>query len=293
MSTALISVIVPAYNSASYIFETLESVRTQEYGNMEVLVIDDGSTDGQKELIDQFCKLDSRFHYYYQDNRGVSTARNLGFEKSTGEYVAFLDADDVWLPDNLLVKLQKFETGDFGLVHSDGAVINERSVLTGELLQGNEGELLNAMLAWQTTQVPGPSSILVKRDVLSRVGLFDEALSTSADQDFFIRIASLYAIGRVARVTWRYRIHSNNMHKNIARMEHDVLRVFNKARHQKMFSDKAFERSCFANMYLILAASWAIDGRNLWRGLKFSMRAIAIKPSSIGQLITKIKRKWG
>lgn len=291
MSAPLVSVIIPAFNSANYIVDTINSVLQQSMQDFEIIVVDDGSTDQLKEVLAPFI-ADKQIVYIAQVNRGVSAARNHGYKKSRGQYIAFLDADDVWLTDNLEVRLNKFKSGDFGLVHADAFVIDGHSSKLPQILSGKEGNLLDDMLAWDGTQVPGPSSILVKREVLDVIGLFDEELSTSADQDFFIRVAVRYKIGRVDKPTWMYRIHGNNMHKNIARMEHDVLRVFEKASDANLFHSTSFKRKCFSRMYLILAASWAGDGRNFKRGFYFFVKAVVQRPGIIVNVTERIIKKW-
>ncbi len=291
MSAPLVSVIIPAYNSARYITDTINSVLQQSVTDFEIIVVDDGSTDDLKEVLAPYTDK-NQIKYIQQVNQGVSVARNQGYKISQGKYIAFLDADDVWLPDNLEAKLNKFKSGDFGLVHADAFVIDERSSPLEQVLAGKEGNLLEDMLAWNGTQVPGPSSILVKREVMDNVGFFDDRLSTSADQDFFIRVAVQYQIGRVDKPTWMYRIHGNNMHKNIARMEHDVLLVFEKASNARLFRSASFERQCFSKMYLILAASWAGDGRNLKRGFYFLLKAILKRPGVIMDVTKRVISKW-
>lgn len=290
MNDVLVSVVIPAYNSGRFIKETVESVFAQTYTNLEILLVDDGSTDDLRDRAALLCAQDSRLRYIYQDNRGVSDARNSGFEKCRGEYVAFLDADDVWLSGNISAKIEKLRMGEFGLVHSDASVIDDNSRPTGKVIVGREGYVLDKLLAWEGTSIPGPSSILVPRSVIERVGGFDTNLSTSADQDFFFRVASRYRIGRVPYVTWHYRMHEHNMHRNIVRMERDVLYVFDKASKAGLFSSEAFRRKCYSSMYLILAASWAGDGRDYIRGLRFLIRAISSHPSSWKKLFQKIFR---
>lgn len=289
----LVSVIVPAHNASKYIVETIESVLSQSFADLELIVVDDGSTDNQFDLIFPFCVRDVRVRYIYQKNGGVSASRNSGFTHSSGKYIAFLDADDVWLPNNLSSKLDKFQQGNFGLVHSDGYLMDEHSELKPGLMSGNEGYLLKEMLEWKRTQIPGPSSILVKREVLCSAGLFDSGLSTSADHDFFLRVASNYAIGRVDYPTWKYRLHKNNMHKNIRLMEKDVLYVYKKASANNLFkNDKWFEKKCYATMYLILAASWAGDGGNKLRGIYFGALALTEHPHSLVDIYKRILKKW-
>lgn len=288
----LVSVIIPAYNCERFISETIESVINQTFRDFELLIIDDGSTDGQKKIIDQFVARDVRVKYIYQKNQGVSAARNNGFKQSQGKFIAFLDSDDVWLPENLQLKLNKFGSGNVGLVHSDASIINESSEKMESTLSGMEGDLLDSLLLWDGTQIPGPSSILIKREVINAIGLFDENLSTAADKDFFFRVAAQFKIGRVRQVTWQYRMHLDNMHKNLVIMEEDVLFLYQKARYLKLFHSKAFERKCFSAMYLILAATWAGDGNNLKRSFLFVWQAIKCDPRVIFKVVRRALNRW-
>ncbi len=284
----LVSVIIPAFKAAPFIKECLDAVLKQSYENYEIIVVDDGSPDNQKDIIQPYLDNNKNIKYYYQPNKGVSAARNSGFKISKGDLVAFLDADDVWMPNNLEVKVHAIQKDNIGMVHSNAYLIDEHSNLIEGELSGSEGQLLNKLLAWKDTVVPGPSSILIKRKVVENIGLWDEELSTSADQDFFIRVASKYPVGKVFLNTWKYRIHPHNMHKNIELMEKDVLYIFSKAKKNKLFSNKNFERACFANMYMILASSWAGDGKNLKRGAYFLIKSLLVHPQSILVVIKKV-----
>lgn len=288
----IVSVIIPLYNSEKFIAETIESVSRQTFRNFEVLLVDDGSTDGSKEIVQRCISGDSRFKYIYQSNKGVSAARNNGFNHSNGMFVAFLDSDDVWEPDNLELKLERFDDDNIGLVHSDAVIINEHSARTEAVLSGCEGDILDALLSWQGTQISGPSSILVRRKVLEIVGLFDENLSTAADKDLFVRIAAQFKVARIKKITWRYRLHGANMHKNIRAMEADVLRLYAKAHEMHLFRDAFFERKCLATTYLILAACWAGDGRNAGRASVFLIRAVVRHPPIIFDFVRKALKRW-
>jgi glycosyltransferase involved in cell wall biosynthesis len=292
MTPPVVSVIIPAFNCERYIAETLDAVLDQTYSSFEVLVVNDGSTDRQQSIVDEYAKRDNRVQCIRQTNQGVSAARNNGYRNSLGKFVAFLDADDLWHRDNLARKVEMLENSDVMLVHSDGLIIDEASRVLHGVLSGIEGNLLDPLLLWEGTQIPGPSSILVKREAVDAVGGFDENLSTSADKDFFIRIASRFLVGKVSEVTWRYRKHFGNMHKNISLMEHDVLYLYRKASRMKMFSSRAFERKCYSTMYLILAASWAGDGRNWWKGFWYFLHSVANNPAVVFQVLKKIVRKW-
>ncbi len=288
----IVSVIIPAYNAGEFIDETLQSVASQSIREIEVLIIDDGSTDNLKNIVMKYTESDYRFKYIHQDNKGVSCARNNGFRQSKGQYIAFLDADDIWLKDNLALKLEKFSKGNYGMVHSDGFRIDKYSVTLEGLVTGREGWLLDDLLLWRSGQIPGPSSILVKRDVIQHVGPFNEKMSVTADKDFFIRVAAKYEIGRVELPTWKYRIHDSNMHKNIAVMERDNIYLYRNLSRSRLFRSKGFERKCYSRLYWVLAASWRGDGKNYPRFISFLLKAIWKNPAVLGDLLSIIMNKW-
>jgi glycosyltransferase involved in cell wall biosynthesis len=292
MKDELVSVVVPSYNAGRYLAETLQSVADQKYQHWEAIVVDDGSNDNTSAIAASFVEKDSRFRLFRQANSGVSAARNNGFHCSAGKYVAFLDADDVWLEDNLSAKVDLLQRSSYGLVHSDATTIDSESLPSGRTMNGAEGNLLNFMLLWSGSAVPGPSSILLRREVLQKVGLFDTRLSTSADHDFFLRVAKNFSIGRVPQVTWRYRLHGANMHKNIALMEHDVLIVYENAVDKGLFKSAWFEQKCFANMYLILAANWIGEVRNYRKGTKYIVAALLKHPAAITNIFNRLSSKW-
>ncbi|BDS15245.1 glycosyltransferase family 2 protein [Aureispira anguillae] len=285
----LVSVIIPAYKAGDYIEETIRGVLAQTHRNFELIIVDDGSPDHQAQIIEPLAASDTRIQYIKQKNGGVSSARNHGYQCSKGDYLAFLDADDIWLPQNLEKKLAKFATDPaLGLVHSDMAIMDGKSQLTGETKSGKEGYILDDLLSWNGTCVPTPSSILVKRTVVETVGGFDLALSNAADQEFFFRVAQKYKIGRVPEVTWWYRVHDNNMHSNIPVMEKDALLAYQRAEEHQLFKSKSFRNFCFANMYMIMGASWWGDGNNKKKGLQYLLKAIWTYPPALSKVAKKL-----
>lgn len=104
----LVSIIVPVYNAEKYLSDALNSVIKQTYSNWECLIIDDGSTDSSQSIAERFTKHDDRFRYYFQNNKGASSARNMGVQKSSGEYIQYLDADDVIYPQKLSRMLSEY-----------------------------------------------------------------------------------------------------------------------------------------------------------------------------------------
>ena len=112
----LISVVIPAYNAGQFLDETLESVLSQTYENWECIIVNDGSTDNTESIAKKWCEKDARFCYFYKENSGVSDTRNLGIKEARGEYIAFLDADDLYMPNFLDVCLENLVEKDVDLI---------------------------------------------------------------------------------------------------------------------------------------------------------------------------------
>ena len=125
---ALISVIMPAYNAEKFIADAIDSVLKQTYTDLELIIIDDGSTDKTSQIAKQYITWDNRIIYIYQDRGGRGKARNKGLGHAKGRYIAFLDADDIWLPEKLAVQTEAMSTGNIDLVFSDAYIFKERPV---------------------------------------------------------------------------------------------------------------------------------------------------------------------
>ncbi len=286
----LISVIIPAFNAERYIAETMASVLGQTYPTIELIVVDDGSTDQTAGRASEFAAKDARVVVVRQDNRGVSAARNKGFAVAKGKYIAYTDADDVWMPDHLQLLYDRLATHpELGLVHSDYQEINaDSSKRNVHSKGGKEGFLLDGLLLGHIEYIPGPSGILLPRSTVEKTGGFDAELSNVADQDFFYRVAARYEIGRVPRVTWYYRIHSQNMHANIELLEKDTLLSFAKADAHKLFKSNGFRRKCYSNMYLMLAGSFWRKKKNASRVFQYVVKSIWVYPPNIFMFFKKI-----
>jgi len=290
MSNSLVSVIIPAYNAEKYIEETIQSVLKQTHSNFELIVVDDGSTDNTIKLAELTSKNNSEITVIKQKNSGVSIARNTGFQASKGNYVAFLDADDVWLPDCLELMLKRFSNDEsLGLVQCDYQKIDESSKKEEEIYSfEKEGYILEELLlGGNGKHIWGICGVLVKREVIEKVGAFDKDLSNGADHEFYFRVAKQYKIGRVPSVTWYYRHHSSNMHSNMNVLVKDTLTAYLKADEHKLFKNPAFRRRCYSNIYLILAGSWWKNGGSKIKGIRYILKAIITYPPNILMLFKK------
>lgn len=276
----LVSVIIPNYNYANYICEAVDSALNQTYENVEVIVVDDGSHDDSRELLESYG---NRITTIFQENAGVSAARNNGVRRSTGKYVAFLDADDVWLVDKCAKQVDSFEKeDDLGLVHvgveefdADGNVLKKR-------LDGMSGAVSHEFLLFERPVVlGGGSGLMVPREVFEEIGGFDLNLLTSADWDLFYRISRSYNIGFVPEVLLKYRIHGSNMHGNIKRMEREMLYGFEKAFCESSADVQSIRRRAYGNLHKALAGSYFHAGE-YGDFLRHSFKSLFLNPSNIG-----------
>ncbi len=215
-----VSVIMPSYNSAVFIPDAVESIRRQAHPHLEIIIVDDGSTDGTAETAKGLRDLD--VHYVYQPNGGPARARNLGLRLARGQAIAFLDADDLWPADRLSCQLRYLERDPLTDVVL-GRIQCFRSVPRAD--GGSEMQICSPAFV-----LLSPTTALFRRRVFERVGGFDEAMRYGEDTDWFMR-AREQRVPMVVHddVTLLYRRHQNNMTRGRDVKELHVLGVLKKS----------------------------------------------------------------
>ncbi|WP_245927208.1 glycosyltransferase [Aphanothece hegewaldii] len=186
MSSPEISVIIPSYNGERYIVQAIDSVRIQQNCSYEIIIIDDGSTDQTRDVLQSY---NNQIHYVYQDNQGVSAARNKGIELSRGEFIAFLDADDYFLPDKLAAQLAVFKAQpELGIVHSGWCRVNSQGNPIVDVCpwQNVPNLDLESWLIWKPVL---PSAMMFRREWLVKVGGFDSRFPPAEDTELILRLA--------------------------------------------------------------------------------------------------------
>lgn len=274
-----ISVIIPTYNHARFLAAAIDSALSQTLKPSEVIVVDDGSTDETSSVLEAF---EDKVRVIRQKNQGVATARNRGAEVAAGDYFAFLDADDVWLPRKLEMQLSRFQAEPgLGLVHCGLEQIDEDNRTLGRTVDGMEGSVANEMLLFnRPTVLGGGSGAMVPRAVFEEAGEFDERLSTSADWDLYYRIARKHKIGFVPRVLLQYRLHPTNMHASVRDMERDMLLAYSKAFLSADDVDLPLQRRCLGNLHKVLAGSFFSTGEGLGF-LRNALKSVILTPDSL------------
>ena len=261
----------------------------QSYSNWELIIVNDGSTDNSATILNQFSEKDNRIQLINKSNSGVSDTRNKGLEVANGEFITFLDADDVWHTTNLEKKVKFFTSTDYDVVYSYCQMIDEQSKPIDRILKGENNLKIADFLSLKANYNTAPSGIVFKKEVLYKIGGFDVNLSNNADQDVLIQsLANGFKIGVISEALWNYRIHPENMSKNVDLLEKDSIYLFRKCEKQQLFHSYWFKQQCFSNLYLILAGSWWKNGNNKLRGLYFLLLAIITYPASIALIFKKI-----
>lgn len=250
-----VSVIIPNYNYGRFLREAIESVLAQTYPCREIIVVDDGSTDNSLEILAAYEK--DKVKVIRQKNCGVGAARNAGVKASSGDLVAFLDADDIWLPEKLEKQVSIFQSDpEIGLVSCgmqefdmQGNIINYQ--------KSQVGWLSASVVAFETELIVSGSAVIIRRNVFNKISGFDEReeLHPSEDLEFFFRVSRICKIGFAQDVLVRYRNHGNNGHLKLPRFERAMLLVYEKVFQTNDKEVLKFKRKSYGNLYKVLAGS--------------------------------------
>jgi teichuronic acid biosynthesis glycosyltransferase TuaG len=209
MHNDLVSVVIPNYNYAQYLHQAIDSVLNQDYEPIEVIVVDDGSTDQSREILRSYG---TRIKVIEITNSGAPTARNYGLMETRGNYIAYLDSDDYWMTNKISTQIQRLlETGT-ELVYCEMKVLDmesHRSIISTE---NREGSFKNEFLRHPGRTPFPPSAVLMTRELVSRVGIWDTTFQSPAeDFDYFRRCAKYTNFSVVGEVLVVHRNHSNSL----------------------------------------------------------------------------------
>lgn len=210
MTDPLVSVIIPCYNQGQFLAEAIDSVLAQTYPHVEIIVVNDGSTDN---TVDVAASYGDKIKYIWQENSGVSVARNRGILESRGDYLQFLDADDLITPLKLSQQLEAFFMyPEVGVVYSEGRYIDDTGVDQGPVaLNHGSGWVFHRMLSLDQTVIHAP---LLRRQYVAAAGLFDASLPAAEDADFWVRMAQQVPFLALPYDHFRYRVRGISRSKN-------------------------------------------------------------------------------
>jgi glycosyltransferase involved in cell wall biosynthesis len=255
------------YQAEEWIRETLASVAAQTYPRVETIVVDDGSTDRGTDLVVQY--QESRIHavqFIRTENHGVSEARNIGIRASTGDYIALLDADDLWYPRKLELQVAYLENVGGSACVCGYDLFDDATGRQKGVVRFREGS--TALLKWLALEGNGlliPSTAVIRRTVIDDIRGFDPEFSVSADLNFALCLEQLDPIIALPEVLARYRVHPAQMHRKLGAFESDMSQVYD-----RVFLGNAhgsFERRCRANLDAHIGYSALLKGHlrtGLW-----------------------------
>jgi glycosyltransferase involved in cell wall biosynthesis len=247
----LISVIIPAYNTGATILETIGSVQQQTFDDFELIVIDDGSTDN---TLAQLGKVrDNRLKVFTYPNQGLGASRNRGIEHARGEFISFIDADDLWTGDKLELQLEELTRHpEAGIAYSWTAFIDKE----GRFLFAKEplyfkGNVYRELLI--SCFIASGSNVLVRKRCIDSVGLFDETLRSGEDWEYWLRVAKRWSFVVVPKYQILYRISPSSLSSQIETMEHESLVILNRAFEAAPPELACLKNQCLANLKQYIA----------------------------------------
>jgi glycosyltransferase involved in cell wall biosynthesis len=216
-----VSIVMPSFNYARYLSLSIESILKQSHTDLELVITDDCSTDGSREMVAEWARRDSRVVSVLHDvNVGLAGARNSALAASSGKFIALCDADDLWIADKLKTQLACFRRApEIGLVHSDSAIMDGQGTLTGQRFsslmhrqgQKTSGYLFDELCRRNFLCVP---TVIVRREAMELAGGFDDRLRSLEDWVCWTRIARKYPFDYVDDALAHYRIHAGGLSSN-------------------------------------------------------------------------------
>jgi glycosyltransferase involved in cell wall biosynthesis len=212
-----VSVIIPAFNRAEYIKETVNSVLTQDYPNVDLIVVDDGSTDGTYEILSEYAGQDKLklLAHPGRENKGQSAALNLGLEAASGDFIAILDSDDLFLPGKLSAQVEYLNSHpDVGLVYGMGEGVDGSGRWIYDILSLDHHEPNDPNAILLDCYFHLPVNAIVRRKIYEQVGSFDEGFRAAQDHDMLVRIAENTRFGFIPIKVFQYRRHGDSISNN-------------------------------------------------------------------------------
>lgn len=243
-----VSVIIPAYNKAEFTIRAVNSVLSQTYGNIEIIVVDDGSTDDTPEKLSHYK---NRIVYHRKRNGGACSARNTGIKMAAGEYIALLDCDDLYYPEKIQKSVACLEADPrIGFVYTGADFIDENDRVVSEYK--NFGFLESGQITSRLLEknIICNSTILMKKECFDRVGFFDEKIFIPADWDMWIRLSERYKAGFINENLTGYRVsHTFTINNVEAGLKEELYVVEKTFARQLPGVSKKLKQKCLSQIY--------------------------------------------
>lgn len=286
-----VSVIVPAYNSEATVKATIQSILAQTFHDFELLIIDDGSTDGTAQVAQAI--EDDRIRVLSYENGGLATARNRGIDEAQGELLSFIDADDLWTPEKLQDQVDALAANPEAAVAyswTDYIDENDQFLYPGGR-DKHEGDIYAAL--FQQNFIESGSNLMVRAAALEDVGQFEaEAIAVTEDWDLWLRLAMHYSFALVPKAQILYRVLPQSLSSNFKRQERDTLKVMRDALARSPQQLQPYYRASLSHLYRYLTFRTLSVGRTRRQylsGLRFYGLALFYEP----QLLVKRTKLMG
>ena len=274
----LVSVIIPTHNRAHFLAGAINSVLDQSFKDLEIIVVDDCSTDDTGAVMESFSRGQIRY-FRHDSERGGAAARNTGIHQSAGEYVAFLDDDDEWYPEKLGRQVSTLlaspaevggvYTGYFMVDRSDGQI-------RGQMVPTERGDLYETLLAGNC--IGSTSSMLLRRSCFEKVGIFDERLPSFQDYDLWLRIARKYQFDCIRQPLLKYFVHGEKIWTNPQALTQGLELML-----RKYGYSTSFRRKC-GIYYLGLGVQYC-EANRFDAGRKALLRSVRLNPLAMGPYV--------
>jgi glycosyltransferase involved in cell wall biosynthesis len=279
-NSAVISVIMPAFNARLTILSSIQSVVEQTFTNWELIIVNDGSTDNTGEIVIAIQKFDQRIKLVAQSNKGLSAARNTGIKHASGKWICFLDSDDLWLPNKLTVQYQFHLKNNVSISHARYGTLTNGSIKFTRLYVKNiyrkDGNLLPT-LYW--INLVGVLTVMVEKQLLEEIGGFDENLWTMEDIDLWIRIAKKnVSFGYIPDYLAIYRINTLGISKNTSKYM-DVWKIFMEKLDNNPLAMQ-YQKKYQAVFYHTFGVGY-FKANNMEQAYCFLLKALRLYPCSI------------
>ena len=281
LGSGLVSAIIPAFNAEKYVADAIESVLAQSYAPIECIVVDDGSADGTAEVVRGFGE---RVTLIQQANNGVASARNRGAEAASGDYLAFLDADDRWLPERVEAQLDALSRAPgSGAIVCATTVVDESLRPVGTVVQ-DPGVAVEDLLLGRALLVSTGSNLLIRRQCFEDLGGWDPhpRLLGSEDWVMTFRLVRRGQLTSIPEPLVEYRVHDSNLSATAERLERGMLQAYEQVFRAGDTTPglRALRRRAYANLHRMIAGAYFAEGRRL-QFAKHALASVATHPSTL------------
>lgn len=270
-----VSVVIPTYNRAEFLRSAISSVLKQTYKDFEIIVVDDASSDHTSKVVNGF-NCEGMRYIRHRSNKGEAQARNTGMLNASGDYIAFLDDDDEWLPEKLAAQVRILDNSpeELGLVYSGYFIldVNSRKAL-GQRNPSKRGYIYESIL--RGNLIGSPSTVVLRRKCLDKVGMFDQNISYGLDHDLWIRISRYYRFEYVDKPLVKYHIHPSRLSTNPEIKAKGIVDMINKYGKRVILENRYYR-----NSFLSIGIEFCEKG-SMVEGRKMLLKAIRYNPRRI------------